>query len=55
MDRSIGLNNVLDVSELGETRDPSWPITTGRLHKILKSERNRIERIREWNRRAADK
>jgi hypothetical protein len=48
------LNTVIDIAELGETINPRWTVRTGHLVKVLKSERQRIERIQEWNKRSAD-
>jgi hypothetical protein len=47
------LRTVVDVCDLEDTDTAGWTITTDRLVKILRSERNRLDRLEEQNKPAS--
>lgn len=46
---------VIEISCLEQTDPAGWSIATDRLVRILRSERNRIDRIESWNKRKDQK
>jgi hypothetical protein len=47
------LSTVVDISELEDTDPAGWTVKTDRLVKILRSERNRLDRIEQQNKPAS--